>query len=77
MAVYPIQAAPIRHRRHLVTPKLPPEKFSQLDLPRVVRSHKMHELVPVVEHDKLVDVARPEDAIIEDQPLRSSTHNHS
>jgi hypothetical protein len=73
VAVYLVEASPVGHGRGLRVGKVLVEECEQVHPPGAVGADKVQELVAVVEHYVLVDVARAEDAVVEDEPL-SKTH---
>ena len=68
VAVRVVQASPVCHSRHILAAKVLIKSCQQADL-LGLGAHKMDKFVPVVEHDVLVQIARPEDAVIVDEPL--------
>ncbi len=68
VAVCVVQASPVCHSRHILAAKVLIKSRQQADL-LWREAHKVDKLVPVVEHDVVVQIARPEDAIIVDEPL--------
>ena len=69
MAVRVDEGPPVGDGGDVPLPKQPRKHAQQVDLFGRV-AHKVDELVAVVEHDVLVHIARPEDAVVEDEPLR-------
>jgi phosphate starvation-inducible protein PhoH len=63
-----VHAAPEGDGGGVLGGKVLPEELRQVDLPRC-EAAEVDELVAVVEHEELVQVARAEHAVVVDQPL--------
>lgn len=52
--------------------RLHPHQYCLMSyLARFVNADDVHELIAVMEHDEFIDIARPEHAVIVDQPLQN------